>query len=199
MPKIVDHDKRKELIADAMMTIIRRVGLEKTTVRRIAEEAGLSMGSVQYYFPAQHDLYIFAMELLIKRLEDRVKNAMKEDTPVIEAVSAVLMQLIPYYDEDHQIECEAWLVFSLMALRDPTLEALSRSMYKSVRELISQLLTLLHEEGMLEESFDLNIGVIGLHALIDGMTTQSILYQKLFNEEKIDLQIKGYIQSICRK
>ncbi|MFE8698457.1 TetR/AcrR family transcriptional regulator [Cytobacillus sp. FJAT-53684] len=199
MPKIVDHDKRKELIADAMMTVIKRVGLEKTTVRRIAEEVGLSMGSVQYYFPAQHDLYIYAMELLIQRLEDRVKNAVQEDIAVTEAVATILKQLIPFQDEEHKLECEVWLAFSVMALRDPALETLSRNMYTSVRELIRQLLTALLEERLLEASFDLEIGAMSLHAFIDGITTQAILYQGLFDEGKIDVLIKDYLQNICKK
>ncbi|MBT2576207.1 TetR family transcriptional regulator [Bacillus sp. ISL-8] len=181
------------------MTVIKQVGLEKTTVRKIAEEVGLSMGTVQYYFPAQHDLYIYAMELLIQRLEERTKNAVQAGTPIIEYVVTLLKQLIPHQDEDHRVECEVWLVFSLMALRDSALETLGLNMYTSVRELMIYLLSLLLQEDCLEDSFDIEAGALSLHAFIDGITTQAILYPNIFDESKIELLLYDYLQNICKK
>lgn len=199
MPKIVDHDKRKELIADAMMNVIKEVGLEKTTVRKIAAEVGLSMGTVQYYFPAQQDLYIYAMELLNKRLEERMKHAVQEGMPVVEAVVTLLKQLIPHQDIDQMVEGEAWLVFSLMALRDPALEPLSHNMYSVLNELMRTILSALMEENYLDNSFDIEKGAISMHAFVDGVTTHAILYPHQFNESKIELLIKDYLQNICKK
>lgn len=49
-----------------------KYGLERLTVRKIAEEAGLTIGGVQYYFSNQQELYVYAMELLLKRGEERI-------------------------------------------------------------------------------------------------------------------------------
>lgn len=36
-----------------------KYGLERLTVRKIAEEAGLTIGGVQYYFSNQQELYVY--------------------------------------------------------------------------------------------------------------------------------------------
>ncbi|MEN2447820.1 TetR family transcriptional regulator, partial [Bacillus sp. JR_15] len=59
MPKIVDHEKQKEKIAEAVWNVIHRDGLEQCTVRNVAKEAGLSAGSMRHYFPHQSELFIY--------------------------------------------------------------------------------------------------------------------------------------------
>ena len=48
MPKIVNHTLQKEKIAKATWSVIRKVGMDKASVRNIAEEAGLSVGALRY-------------------------------------------------------------------------------------------------------------------------------------------------------
>jgi AcrR family transcriptional regulator len=48
MPKIVDHDKQRVLVAEAAWRIIRKNGMEQASVRNIAEEAGISVGSMRH-------------------------------------------------------------------------------------------------------------------------------------------------------
>ncbi|MBY6274089.1 MAG: TetR family transcriptional regulator, partial [Bacillaceae bacterium] len=60
MPKIVDHEQRKERIAEACWRVILKRGMKGATVRNIAKEAGLSPGSLRHYFSSQGDLYLYA-------------------------------------------------------------------------------------------------------------------------------------------
>ncbi len=53
MPKIVDHDARREEIAQALWRVVRRDGIRAASVRTVAAEAGWSAGAVRYYFPDQ--------------------------------------------------------------------------------------------------------------------------------------------------
>ncbi len=64
MPKIVDHDARREEIAQALWRVVRRDGIRAASVRTIAAEAGWSAGAVRYYFPDQDGLLSFAMDLV---------------------------------------------------------------------------------------------------------------------------------------
>ena len=59
MPKIVDHDKQRQRVAEVALRVIQRGGLEKATVRNIAEEAELSVGSLRHYFTSQAELLAF--------------------------------------------------------------------------------------------------------------------------------------------
>ena len=68
MPKIVDHDKQRLLVAEAAWRVIRRDGMEQASVRKIAEEAGISPGSMRHYFSTQSELLLYAMTLVSDRV-----------------------------------------------------------------------------------------------------------------------------------
>ena len=50
MPKVVDHDERREDVAEAAWRVIGRDGLEGATLREISREAGFTTGVIQHYF-----------------------------------------------------------------------------------------------------------------------------------------------------
>lgn len=54
VPKLIDHDQRREQIVDAAFALIAEDGLEGATIRRVASEASLAPGSVRFIF-ATHD------------------------------------------------------------------------------------------------------------------------------------------------
>ncbi|MEU4831404.1 TetR/AcrR family transcriptional regulator [Streptosporangium sp. NPDC023615] len=56
MPKKVDHDERRRHIAEAVLRITGRHGLDHATLRDIAVEAGISLGAVQHYFRSKDEL-----------------------------------------------------------------------------------------------------------------------------------------------
>lgn len=74
MPKLVDHDKQRVLVAEAAWRIIRRDGMEQASVRNIAEEAGVSVGSMRHYFSTQSELLRYAMNLVSERVSHRVQK-----------------------------------------------------------------------------------------------------------------------------
>ena len=56
MPVRLDHDERRTELAEAVWRVIRREGVRGASVRGVAREAGLSMGSVRYFFGTQEEL-----------------------------------------------------------------------------------------------------------------------------------------------
>ncbi len=66
-------------ILDVALELFRRQGFETTTMRGIASEAGVSLGSAYYYFESKEDLvmayYERAMEAMTPRLEAALAGA----------------------------------------------------------------------------------------------------------------------------
>ena len=58
-----DHEEREQRILDAMATLIRRQGYDKTTMSDIASEVGVSRGIVYLHFDSKEKLF----EALIQR------------------------------------------------------------------------------------------------------------------------------------
>jgi AcrR family transcriptional regulator len=62
MPKYVDHARRRADLAAAFWRVVDREGADKTTIARVAAEAGVSVGTVQHYFSDKDELFWFAFQ-----------------------------------------------------------------------------------------------------------------------------------------
>lgn len=75
MPKKVDHQERRTLIADALMRVAAEQGLEAVSLRHVAAEAGVSAGMVQHYFRTKDEMMAFALAVVRERSQVRVTEA----------------------------------------------------------------------------------------------------------------------------
>ncbi|MBQ1083021.1 MULTISPECIES: TetR/AcrR family transcriptional regulator [Nocardiopsis] len=81
MPKRVDPDTRRELIADAVIDEIAVHGLQSVTLARIAERTGLAIGSIRHYFGNNvRELMRFTLRVLIQRAEQRAPTLSEDPT-----------------------------------------------------------------------------------------------------------------------
>lgn len=53
MPKLIDHDERREHIIDVTWALIVEGGIEAATMREIAAKAGFANGALKHYFPSK--------------------------------------------------------------------------------------------------------------------------------------------------
>ncbi|WP_433611911.1 TetR/AcrR family transcriptional regulator [Prescottella agglutinans] len=81
MPKIVDHEERRHRLAEAVWTLTLRDGLEGVTLRKVAVEAGVSMGQVQHYYAAREDLVRDAIDRAVRALNARIEASIKATDP----------------------------------------------------------------------------------------------------------------------
>jgi AcrR family transcriptional regulator len=75
MPKKVDHQARRTLIADALMRVAAEQGLEAVSLRHVATAAGVSAGMVQHYFRSKDEMMAFALAVVRERNQLRVTEA----------------------------------------------------------------------------------------------------------------------------
>jgi AcrR family transcriptional regulator len=114
---VVDEASRRAVLAEAVWRVIRRDGLQRASVRRVAAEAGLAVGSVRHYFPSQAELLRFAMRTVTRRIGQRIAAADLPLDPVARA-EWILEELLPL-DAERQAEVEVWQAFAARALVDP--------------------------------------------------------------------------------
>ena len=87
MPKVVDHEKRREEIAEATWRVIERAGTEGANMREIAREAGQTTGVVTHYFRDKRELMAFAFGLMVDRSTSRMAEAAAGAGPMEALVS----------------------------------------------------------------------------------------------------------------
>ncbi|WP_042142316.1 TetR/AcrR family transcriptional regulator [Paucisalibacillus sp. EB02] len=197
MPKIVNHNERKIKIAESTWNVIVREGLENASVRKIAAEANLSVGSLRHYFPSQSDLFLFSMELVSERVRKRIEGK-NYDGPPLEMFQEALSEVLPI-DEDRKIEMEVWLVFSAKTLVDRRLEELSKNVFIQIRTGIEKIINTLDSLELLKENVDQHAEVIRLHALIDGLATHHILHPNTVTNKEMILTLRYHLLSLCRE
>src|SRR5437868_9295217 len=103
MPKIVNHDERRDQIALVACRVVAENGFDQATIVRIAREAGYTTGMVAHYFDTKQDIIIAALRLILRRIEERLT---KPSTDLL----AVLSEALPI-DEHRFIECAFWTAF----------------------------------------------------------------------------------------
>ncbi len=128
VPKVVDHDERRERIAEAAWRVIEREGPDGANLRRIAREAGHTTGVVTHYFRGKRELMAFAFGLVADRSTSRMAGAAAEA-----GAEGALAQLLPL-DEERRRETTVWLALMGASLSDPDLAAELRQRYRRARE-----------------------------------------------------------------
>lgn len=98
MPKKIDHAARRLELAEALWRLTRRDGWEAISLRKVAAEAGVSMGMVQHYFTTKDEMLRFALEMISEdvraRIRARVAKLPEPPTPRL-LVETVLTEMIP--------------------------------------------------------------------------------------------------------
>ncbi|ETK37862.1 TetR/AcrR family transcriptional regulator [Microbispora sp. ATCC PTA-5024] len=72
MPKVVDHEARRSRLVDAVWALAVRDGLEGVSLRKVAAEAGVSMGQVQHYYPSMEELVRDALRRAVQAVDARI-------------------------------------------------------------------------------------------------------------------------------
>ena len=85
MPRL-DIETRRTQLVDAGIRIALRDGLDNTTVRRIATEAGVSLGTVHYCFDNKRALLEAVVETLLGREVDVADFELSDDLTPADAI-----------------------------------------------------------------------------------------------------------------
>lgn len=186
MPKLIDHDERRQQLAEAAWRVIVRDGVSGASVRTVAAEAGRSAGSLRHVFSSQSELLVFALELVIERATERIA-ALPARSTAVETVETVAAQLLPL-DVERRAEMEVYLALFTTAntheeLRGPRDEA-HRTVRQACRWMIAQLAdadpdadTDARDDARHLAPFaDHELEALRLHALLDGLAAH-LLYE----------------------
>jgi AcrR family transcriptional regulator len=123
VPKIVDHDERRDLISQAACGVIARVPLERLTLRDIAAAAGCTTGAVTHYFSDKGEVLAAALDWVIKSRERRLEDEFRDGAPDLRRV---LCQHLPL-DTERAVESRVMCAFVGKAYNDEQLSAKRRS------------------------------------------------------------------------
>ncbi len=197
MPRIVNHEKKRKLIAEAAWSIIKKEGIEKASIRRVAIEAGMSAGALRHYFSTKDEMLLFIMDYYLEEGKKRSQSKSWSDNP-LQAVAEVLLELIPM-DEEKKIETSVWWILALQSLTSDTLKEKKDEMTNGMYELASSMIEILVLQGILSDSTNVKLEKSRLAALIDGLSIHALLRPDVYSPDKVKEVIRYHLETLCNE
>ena len=169
----VASDRRGALVYAAIESL-KRYGYEGLSVRRIAAEAGVSIGLINHHFPNKDTLVAESYRAFSRRLAANFEQA------VAAAGADPLARLRAYFDSffsgpnlDPQV-LTAWVVYWSLVQVSPEMRAVRDEEGRGYGEVLGNLLSdLARSRGAL--AAELGTAVTGLTAFLDGLWLQLCL------------------------
>lgn len=159
MPKAVNVDmKRNEFIA-AGADVIALEGLAAASMRRIAEQAGCTTGSLTHYFDSRNDLLVATLKYVHDNAKVRMIRAMHVNDSPEARLRAVLREALPF-EAESLTEWRVWIAFWSASMEDADLSKENSRRYREWRKLIEFLLERITSNRSLE--------TFNLLSLVDG-------------------------------
>ncbi|NUP78444.1 MAG: TetR family transcriptional regulator [Nonomuraea sp.] len=201
MPKVVDAEARRDEVADAVFRVVRRAGFEQASLRNVAEEAGLAIGSVRHYFDGHTELMTFAMRVSIERVSVRLEErlgpllAARDGAERAEGVELMLSELLPL-DQARLEEATVWLAFTTAARTRPELVPQAREAYDGLRRLVGRIVEGVAQSGRLRADADIEVETERLAALLDGLTVEGVLHPERMTPDLMRRCLRRHLETL---
>lgn len=173
MPRSIDRAARKAQLAEAVWQVILDRGISAVSVRSVADQAGLVVGSLRHVFPTRAELLAFSAELMVERATERVLATPWTDDPQQYALE-VIRRLLPLA-ADSRAELEVNIALIAESTAQPDLTSIRDHAHHQLVEACTRLVELLagrpRDDGIVQTAQR-------LHALVDGLALH-LLNQEL--------------------
>lgn len=193
MPKVVDHEQRREEIADALWRVVRRDGFAAASVRTVAAEAQLSTGALRHYFSTQAELTAFAMGSLMGRARARLESAGAQVMDLDGLVSFV-EEVLPL-DAQRRAESEVWLAMAAAARTDAALRELADEAHRALRGLCDSVVRFIAADTGAD--LDVVLETDRLHALVDGLAVHGTIYPRLMPRTRARAAMRAHLAALA--
>jgi len=132
MPKIVDRDARCEELTRAAIDAIAEHGLESVKLSDVARVAGVTTGTVGYYFRDKEELLIETLNTVARDILKRLRQL----DPITPDSLQVYLPLTPKLMKQWKV----WLAYAGAAPSSPKLSKAYRAFYADIEALYATIL-----------------------------------------------------------
>jgi len=161
-------DDRRQTLIEATIASLKRHGHEGLSVRRIAAEAGVSIGLINHHFPNKNALVAESYRHFSRRLSEGFDAAVQRAGPEPRArLQAFFEAIFSRPNLDPKV-LTAWIVFWGLFRQSPEMRKAHEDVGRGYGGLLHSLLaSLVRANG--RQRLELRAAEIGLTALLDGL------------------------------
>lgn len=192
MPRLIDHEQRREELAQAVWRLVTTKGIGALSIREVATEAGVSAGSLRHLFPTRDELVIAAAEQMLLGVERRIR-ALPHDIPPLDFAEQALTQTLPL-DDVRRTEFAVNLALVAEQPAVPALAGIRRQTYDGLRGLCRLVVGALRSDA---DAAQIDDTARRLHVLVDGLAFH--LFQNEHDDGWAQRTLRTELVAIARR
>jgi AcrR family transcriptional regulator len=190
VPKIVDHEKRRDEIALVACRVVAEGGFDQATIVRIAREAGYTTGMVAHYFDTKQDIIIAALRLMLRRIDERLQRNSEGERPEL---LTLLAEMLPV-DEERYVECAFWIAFWGQVTADKRLKRINAWVHGEYQRLYERCLSRAWPEWQRWSAEARDSVLRSVSTFINGLTASTVANRSDWPAEKQVAQMRLQVE-----
>ncbi|MBC1222224.1 TetR family transcriptional regulator [Nostoc sp. UCD121] len=190
----MSYDDRRIEVAKAAWRVIVREGLDRASMRAIAQELGSSTGVVTHYFRDKEELTLFALEQVFENVLEDMKTC-AEGRQGIDRLAQMIFVALPLEDID-KADWKVWVAFLGYSIGRDRLVQEHRKRYDFLRQIICQELADLQKALVIRADLDLTLEANALIALVDGIGTGVVIFPEQFSADQQKYLVRRHINAM---
>ena len=182
MPRPSVEAERREQILRAACEVVAEAGFKSMRIADVAQRAGMSTGTVHYYFATKNDLVRAAFEWNFTRSQERRVPLFEQRTDPRSRLRSFVESYLPGASTSES--WHVWVELWVEALHDPGLQELNERVYGEWRRTVAGII----RDGQAAKQFRDGDPVLladGLVGMIDGLGLQVLLGSRNMTAERM--------------
>ncbi|GAA5090432.1 TetR/AcrR family transcriptional regulator [Nocardia iowensis] len=194
MPARIDAEQRRQHVVEAAFRLVVAEGLEGLSLRKVAVESGLNIGSVRHYFDDHQDLLAAAATEVGDRMGRRLARhpvaALRGLTGerAVDALQSLLEELLPV-DEERRVESIVLLEFIVAARTKPVFRPVTEQMAADLRQVVTDALRALAVPEPAEEAERIT-------AIMEGLSLDAVTPHGSLGVERLRKTLRTHVCSV---
>jgi AcrR family transcriptional regulator len=190
----MSYEDRRIEVAKAAWQVIIREGLDRTSMRAIAQELGSSTGVVTHYFRDKEELILFALGLVFENVAAEME-ARSQGQQGIGRLEQMMFVALPLEQIDRD-DWKVWVAFLGYSIGREHLVQEHRKRYDLLRQIISQELADLQTAQLIRADLDLTLEANALIALVDGIGTGVVICPEQFSATQQQYLVRRHLNNL---
>ncbi|MBH3368656.1 MULTISPECIES: TetR/AcrR family transcriptional regulator [Pseudomonas] len=196
MPRVIDHEERRNEVLAATWKVVATEGLEAATIRRIAIEVGCTAGLVTHHFANKDEILVAALRQVHVAAARRMASHLSSGSP-LKTLYAVLLEVLPL-DDDRKLEWRVWIAFWGQSLGKPYLAQELHNRYSEWRNAISGLMRAAQRSQEVSPQLDVRLWTDITISLIDGLGLQAVLEPQYFSTQRLKKVVASHMEKLLQ-
>ena len=190
----MSYDDRRVEVVNAAWRVIVREGLDRTSMRAIAQELGSSTGVVTHYFRDKEELILFALERVFETVLEDMRTC-TQGQQGIDKLELMLFTALPLEASD-KADWKVWMAFLGYSIGRDHLVQEHRKRYDTLRQIIHQALADLQTANLIRADLDLTLEANALIALVDGIGAGVVICPEQLSAEQQHYLVRRHIHTL---